>query len=110
MADLLHYELRDRIDPNFRFSFVQLDPASDLDPFSFDTGKHGRFVYRRCRRYPPGKGLVGIGRSDVQKRVPAFAGECLGDHSFNRYMFAGVRSCFVGCDDYPSRGVGTGLK
>ena len=41
-AVLLNLELFRSIDPNFGFSFVNLDPASDLDRFSFDTGKHWR--------------------------------------------------------------------
>jgi hypothetical protein len=33
-------------------------------------------------RNPAGKGLVRIGGADIQKSLPGFAGEDLGDHAF----------------------------
>jgi hypothetical protein len=42
----LDLQLRGGINPNFRLPFVHFDPASDFDPFPFNPGKHGRFVYR----------------------------------------------------------------
>jgi len=41
----LDLELFQSIYPDFRFAFVYLDSARDLDVFSFDTGKYRRFVY-----------------------------------------------------------------
>jgi hypothetical protein len=41
-SELLDFQLRDRIYSNFQLSPVHLDPTSDLDVLSFNTGKHGR--------------------------------------------------------------------
>jgi bifunctional non-homologous end joining protein LigD len=39
----LHFELLGCIDPNFRLSFVHLDPTGDFDMLAFDARQHGRF-------------------------------------------------------------------
>jgi hypothetical protein len=71
----------------------------DLDVFSFNPGKHGRFVYWRCRRDPPSERLVRVRRPDIQKRVAAFAGEHFRNHSFHGCPFVDVRCRFVGWDN-----------
>ena len=50
-------------------------PSMSESTEDFETGDAGG--------NPPGKGLVRIGGSDIQKRVTGFGGEHLGDDSFN---------------------------
>ena len=74
---------------------VQEKSEETFNALAFDGCEYRRFIDGRRRRDPPGECLVRIRRADIQKRVAAFAGKDLRNHSFNRRVFADVCCCFV---------------
>jgi hypothetical protein len=104
----LDLELFQSIYPDFRFAFVYLDSARDLDVFSFRYRKVSAICLRRFRRYPASKSLVRISRPDIQEGVAVLTDEYLCDHAFNRRPLIDVSRRFVGRNDAGGLGVYTG--